>query len=107
MPVYRVFIEPEFEVNLSKLPRFELERIKKIRDQLKENPYAGKPLGYDWFREKRLNGNRLYYLVYESLKAVLVVTMSDKKAQQLTIEAIKLALNKYRKEIEDALRSTL
>ncbi|MFH0869277.1 MAG: hypothetical protein V1839_03555 [archaeon] len=105
--MYKIFIEQEFERDFNKLDKAEQERIIKAREQLKENPYAGKPLGYEWFREKHLNGKRLYYLVYENLKAVLIVALSDKKTQQLTINMIKLALDKYKDKIEKTLSSTL
>jgi len=101
---YKIFIEPEFEKDLSKLSKAEQERITKIKEQLKENPYVGKPLGYEWFREKRLNGKRLYYLIYENYVAVLIAALSDKKTQQLTINTIKLALDEYKDKIEKALK---
>lgn len=107
MATYKIFIEEEFEREFSKLPVAEQERILKVREQIKENPYVGKPLGYLWFREKHLNGKRLYWLVYDNLKAVLVVALSDKKTQQLTISAIKLALDHYKNKIEQRLNSIL
>lgn len=106
MSEYRIFIEEEFERDFEKMTNAEQERILKIKKQLKENPYAGKPLGYQWFREKYLNGKRLYYLIYEKYKAVLIIAISDKKSQQLTINMIKLALEYYKDEIEKNLRST-
>lgn len=107
MATYKIIIEPEFEADFNKLTNFERERILKIRDKLKENPYAGKPLGYDWFREKYLNGNRLYYLIYENMKVVLIVAMSDKKTQQKTIDLVQQGLAYYKDEVERMLSSTL
>lgn len=107
MASYKIFIEPEFENDFSKLSKVEQKRTIKIKDQLKENPYVGKPLGYEWFREKRLNGKRIYYLIYENHKAVLIAALSDKKTQQLTINLIKLTLDQYKDKIEKMLSSTL
>ena len=107
MAAYKIFIEEEFEREFKKLDAAEQARILKVREQIKENPFVGKPLGYEWFREKHLNGKRLYWLVYENLKAVLVVALSDKKTQQLTINAIKMALDYYKSKIEQKLNSIL
>ena len=64
----------------------------------------GDSLGYRFFREKRVGGKRVYYLVYEDLKAVLMVAISDKKTQQETIDEIKSRLQDYYIVIQEALR---
>lgn len=79
------------------------ERIKKISEQLKQNPYVGKPLSYPFLREKRVDDKRIYYLVYEDLGAVLLVSVSDKKMQQQTIDEIKMSFNILRGELERKL----
>lgn len=48
----------------------------------------GDQIRYKFFREKRLREKRIYYLVYEDLSAVLMVTISGKKVQQDIIEDI-------------------
>ena len=68
---------------------------------MENNPYVGKPLGTKWFREKKFNVFRIYYLIYEDLKAVYVITLSGKKDQQKVINTIRHFLDKYRDEIED------
>jgi mRNA-degrading endonuclease RelE of RelBE toxin-antitoxin system len=99
---YAVFRTPIFDAKVSLLSE---ERIEKIEDQLETNPYVGKPLGAKWFREKKLNGFRLYYLIYEDLKAVYIITLSGKKDQQKIINTIRHFLKKYREEIEDLTRN--
>ena len=69
--------------------------IQNFEIKLSENPFVGKPLGLVFFREKKLNGRRVYYLIYEKFVIVLMVAISDKKTQQPTIEAIKNKLNEY------------
>ena len=64
--------------------------------QLKENPYVGDQIRYRHFREKRLREKRIYYLAYDDLKAVLIVAISDKKAQQETINQIVKYFDEYR-----------
>jgi len=49
---------------------------------------VGDQIRYKFFREKRLREKRIYYLVYEDLSAVLMVTISGKKVQQDIIEDI-------------------
>ena len=56
---YRIFATETFEKDFKKLAKDEKARIEKIKEQLKQNPFAGKPLGYKFFREKKINGNRL------------------------------------------------
>lgn len=69
------------------------------------NPFVGKPLGYTFFREKKLGKHRLYYLIYEEYVAVFVVALSDKKTQQKSIEAIKSVLPQYYAEIQKLIFS--
>lgn len=100
--MYRVFTAESFEKDLEKHPHLK-ERVVNIKFQLIKNPYVGKPLSYKWFREKKLNGHRIYYLIYEDLKSVYVIALSDKKDQQKTINTIKLFLHKYRIELQNLI----
>ncbi len=92
---FKVFRTEMFEEEFKKLPKVEQERIGKFEGHLSENPFAGKPLGFMFLREKRLNGRRVYYLIYKDLIAVLMVAISDKKGQQTKINAIKTRLGYY------------
>ena len=56
---------------------------------LAEEPYQGKPLGVAFFREKKFKGKRLYYRIYEDEGIVLLLAVSNKKAQQRTIDALR------------------
>ena len=76
----------------------------KFEQALKENPYTGKPLGYKFFREKKFNGNRLLFLVYEEHKCIFLVTITDKKAQQHEIDLIKAHLDIYRNELDRLMK---
>ena len=70
------------------LPKDYQEQIKKIIRQLKETHNVGKPLGYPFFREKKIGKYGVYFLVYEDIDTVLLITISDKKTQQGTIDNI-------------------
>lgn len=57
----------------------------------------GKKLTYDFLREKKIGGKRIYYLVYEDISLILLVSASDKKMQQATIDEIKFLLPEFKK----------
>ncbi len=56
-----------------------------------------------FFREKKLNGRRVYYLVYEEFVVVLMVCISNKKSQQAKIDYIKARLPEYYGMIKEGL----
>src|SRR3989344_2501703 len=91
----RVLSTREFDAWEKLLSRDHQQEINGIIRQLKHSWSIGKQLGYPFFKEKKFGKYRLYFLVYEKLDTVLLVTISDKKAQQDTIDAIKGDLNLY------------
>ena len=95
--VYRTSI---FSKKIEDFPDGFKKQIDEFEDQLEDNPYVGKPLGVRWFREKKLGKYRMYYLIYEDLKAVYIITLSEKKDQQKTINTTRYFLTAYREEIE-------
>ncbi len=74
--------------------------MEKIQDQFVENPYAGKPLGVEWLREKKYGNRRIYYLIYEDLITVFMADISEKKDQQKVINTIRIFLDVYRGELK-------
>ena len=81
----------EFEKEYQKLPLDIRKRFENQFKKLQENPYGiGKPLSYPWFRELKNDKFRAYYLIYDQLIMVLFVGISDKKAQQISINTIKM-----------------
>ena len=100
---YRVFTTEEFNKLFSKLDGNIQKRIKKEIDQLETNPNVGKPLGYSFFREKKVDVYRIYYLIYEEYLVVFIVTISKKKDQQKAIDTIKNHIPSYREEIKKKL----
>lgn len=103
--MFRVFRAEWYESKLKKLSSKEKERVEKFEQSLKEQPFSGKPLGYNFFREKKFNGKRLYFLVYEEHKVVFLITISDKKAQQRVIDMIKGNLDKYKSLLEEIIKN--
>ena len=73
--------------------------VDKIKHQLTENPYAGKPLKFEWFREKKFGDKRLYYLIYKDISKILLVSFGSKKEQQKIIDHILENKERYRKII--------
>ncbi len=68
----------------------------RIPARLALNPFASKPLNVRFLREKRVGEKRLYYLVYEDLKLVLLIAASGKKDQQHSIDYFKEHLSDFR-----------
>lgn len=91
----RVFSTEEFDKIEGELSVFYQERIESFIGQLKRTPKIGRPLGYYYFREKKMDHLRVYFLVYEDLNAVLLVAISNKKTQEQTIIFIKEHLKDY------------
>ena len=98
--VYSVYVLNVFDKEMNKLPEFDKDIIQKILLQLKENPYVGDQIRYKFFREKRVREKRIYYLVYDDLKIVLMVAIGGKKAQEETIDRIVGYFKEYRKYAE-------
>jgi len=104
MSKFKVYRTATFQDKFNALSRKEQEKIENFeKKQLTENPFVGDPLGYNFFREKRLNGGRVYYLIYEDVVIVLLVGISDKKTQQATIDQIKLHLSLYYDYVKNRL----
>ncbi|MEK6932456.1 MAG: hypothetical protein AABW56_01525 [Nanoarchaeota archaeon] len=72
--MFKIFKTKEFDDNYNKLDNSEKKRADKIRDQLSKNGNTtGKPLsGLKFFREKKFDGKRIYYLVYKNDIANLI-----------------------------------
>jgi len=75
----------------------------KLPLKLSLNPFSGSQLSFSFLREKRIREKRIYYLVYEDLKLVLLVATSSKKTQQKTIDNIKEELKEFRKVAESIM----
>jgi mRNA-degrading endonuclease RelE of RelBE toxin-antitoxin system len=104
MPFQIKFAE-SFREDYRDLEKSEKERIHAFIPQLKENPLmVGKPLGYTFFREKKFNGKRIYFIIYEEWNIVLLARISDKKSQPHVIAWIKLNLPYLRHFVEKSLR---
>ncbi len=101
---FKVFRTEEFRKELFTLPKNVQEEAKKIKDKIAENPFVGDPLGFKFLREKKVKGLRFYFLIYEDINAVLFVAISDKKAQQQTINQIKINLAEYYSYIHKILQ---
>jgi len=102
--MYRVFRSEWYSKKLKKLDKSDIKRVEKFEQQLKQQPFNGKPLGYKFFREKKFDGKRLLFLVYEEHSVVFLVTITDKKAQQRDIDFIVSHLNIYKEEIDELVK---
>lgn len=105
--MFKVYRTKEFEDLMSKLlTQEEQKRVEKIEEEIAETGFTGDPLGFKFLREKRISGKRIYFLIYEEFKAALMVSLSDKKAQQETIDKIKEYLPEFKRLIEKTAKPT-
>ena len=98
--LYKIMITDEFDHDFQKLDHSLQIQISKEISQLEQNPYAGKPLGFTFFREKKIHNYRVYYLVYDDYVLVFVIALSTKKDQQKVINKIKHLLPYYKEEVK-------
>ncbi|MBW2999019.1 hypothetical protein KY321_05765 [Candidatus Woesearchaeota archaeon] len=83
--IYETNLFKKILLNLSKDEKI---RIEKIKTQLAHCLNFGKPLGFRWFREKKLKEKRIYFLINFKTRKVLFVAISTKKKQQEMINFI-------------------
>ncbi len=103
--MFRVFRTEWYEKKYNRLEKAEQKRVAEFEQELKQEPYNGKPLGYTFFREKKFEGKRLLFLVYEQHQAVFLITITDKKTQQDDIDLIKTHLDVYKEMLKKVLGS--
>lgn len=87
--MYKLFATDSFKEICETLDKSEKDWIDKIKGNLREYP-TGKPLGFKWFREKKYLNKRLYFLVDDNEKKILLVSFASKKEQQEVINFVKL-----------------
>lgn len=105
--MFRIFTTKEFDEDFDNLDGSEKIRVEKFLNQLEEKGAdVGKPLSMPFFREKRFDGKRVYFLFYENFATILMVAISNKKAQQSTINRILEDLNEYKEHVIHLLRKS-
>lgn len=97
---YKILVTEEFERDFEKCDGSIKKQIEKEIDQLKINPYVGKPLGYEFLREKKAENYRFYYLIFKEQIVVFVLALSTKKNQQKVIDRIKQLIPFYKEEVK-------
>lgn len=96
--MFRVFKAPKFDKKVDKLlDKKEKEELDKFIEELKEGKIKGKVLTYEFLREKKIGGKRVYFLIYDEIAIILLVNSSKKKYQQETIDEIKLLLTEFKR----------
>lgn len=102
---YAVYTTESFDREVAKLSQGDQEIIQKMFLKIRNNPYVSDQLRYRHLREKRIREKRVYFLVYDNLRAVLLVAISGKKDQQETINHIVNYFDEYRYYLERLLRN--
>ncbi|MEK6860462.1 MAG: hypothetical protein AABY07_00685 [Nanoarchaeota archaeon] len=105
--MFKVFRTEEFERLMHKLlTKEQQDRVIKIEEEISKVGFTGDPLGLNFLREKRISEKRIYFLIYEDLKSVLMVSISNKKTQQETIDKIKEYLPEFRRLMDELIKTT-
>ena len=98
--MFEVYYFPTFERDAKKiLTPTERDLVEKyiIKNLQPHGDTSGDPLTYDFFREFKIKGKRVYFLVYKEIAIIILVTLSkNKKDQQNVINKIKNNLEFYK-----------
>lgn len=68
--------------------KVERDWVEKMKEQIRGNILAGKPLCFEWLREKKFKGKRLFFVVNTEKKKALLIAFGPKHAQQRIINYI-------------------
>ena len=60
---YEIYETYTFTMIFNSVTEKERDWIRKMKEQIKINPKTGKALHFDWFREKKFENKRLYFIV--------------------------------------------
>ena len=60
--IYEIYETETFTKIFDSVTEKERDWIQKMKEQIKLNPKAGKALHFDWFREKKFENKRLYFI---------------------------------------------
>ena len=91
---YAVYETEPFGELLLSLDNSDRQWIEKTKIKLAENP-TGKPIRFSWFREKKYLNKRLFYLVDDETKKLLLIDFCSKKDQQRVIDEIVAHMNEF------------
>lgn len=92
--MYTVALTKSFKKRRNKiLSAQEAIELQKFIQEIKRSPNRGKILGPHYFREKKINNKRIYFIIKTRPKMILFLDVSTKKYQQKTINRIRENLN--------------
>jgi len=101
MSKFDVYDVPTFEKLVQKmLSKSETKDLNSFIEKLKNGKLSGKRLTYEFLREKKIGGKRIYFLIYHDIYIILFVSISSKKAQKSTIRLIKKEFPYYKKYVQ-------
>jgi hypothetical protein len=97
---FKIIFTQSFEKRVFKyLEKSELKELDLFFENLEISPFLGKPISYNFFREKKINEKRVYFLIYEDLNLILFIGISNKKNQQKEIDKIKINFKDYKQYV--------
>jgi len=99
--MYSVFHTQKYDKQFAKLlSAHEQTETDDFERKLSERPYLGDPLGTPFFREKKIDGKRIYFVINDTHKGIFMIRISTKKDQQTAIKEIKKQLRYYQEYIK-------
>jgi hypothetical protein len=100
--MFEIYRTEKFNKEFEKLEGYEKARINRFIEQLKIHGHeVGDALGGRvYFREKKFEGKRIYYLVYLPWNCILLAAISNKKTQQDTIDGLLYDLDEYKEFVQ-------
>ena len=92
---YEIYETDTFTKIFDSATEKEREWVGKMKEQIKINPKTGKALHFDWFREKKFENKRLYFIISMKKPRVLLVSYASKKEQQKIINYVVLHKDEF------------
>jgi len=99
--MYLVFRTRKYEKLFTKLlSTHEQREVQDFERKIAEHPHLGDPLGTPFFREKKIDGKRIYFIINDTYEGIFMLCISTKKDQQTAIKEIKKQLQHYQEYIK-------
>ncbi|RJQ20238.1 hypothetical protein C4580_04340 [Candidatus Woesearchaeota archaeon] len=91
--MFEVCRSDEYNKLFIKLSRNYQHILERFEDRLCANPYIGKQLTYEFFREKKFDNRRALFFIYPEHRKVLLLTIVTKETQESAMKWLRKNLD--------------
>jgi hypothetical protein len=99
--MYLVFHTRKYEKLFIKLlSTHEQREVEDFERKIAEHPYLGDPLGTPFFREKKIDGKRVYFIINDMCEGIFMIRIGTKKDQKSAIKETRNQLQYYQEYIK-------